>query len=143
MNNLSMDKDNKLSFKDKCKFLLYLNDKLDNYWSRLYYSTITIVVAILGSAYVNMVYIPVFVAVSIMFLIYSISCLYDHIFTYHIFDRVRKELDKDCKYYNSRNLTLLVRSIPIKGEIFLCYFSYIGVEIVIIALMVYVTFIKK
>lgn len=137
-----MDIDNKLSFKDKCKFLLYLNDKLDYYWSRLYYSTITIVAAVLGSAYVNMVYVPVFIVVSIMFLIYSISCLYDHIFTYRIFDCMRKELDKTCKYYNSRNLTLLVRSIPVKGEIVLCYCSYIGVAIVVIALMVYVTFLK-
>lgn len=143
MNSISMDIDNKLSFKDKCKFLLYLNDKLDYYWSRLYYSTITIVAAILGSAYVNMVYIPVFIVVSIMFLIYSISCLYDHIFTYRIFDRMRNELDKTCKDYNSRYLTLLVRSIPVKGEIFLCYCSYIGVAIVVISLMIYVTFMKK
>ena len=132
----------KLSFKDKCKFLLYLNDKLDYYWSRLFYSTITIVAAILGSAYVNMVHVPVFVAVSIMFLIYTSSSLYDHVFTYRLFDIIRKELDENWHDFNSRNLVLLVRSLPVKGEIILCYCSYIGVAIVVISLMIYVTFIK-
>ena len=78
-----------------------------------------------------------------MFLIYTTSCLYDHIFTYRIFNRIRKELDSNCKYFNSRNLTLLVRSIPIKGEIVLCYCSYVGVAIAIVSLMIYVTFINN
>lgn len=42
------------SFKDKCDLALYLIDKVEYYWKRLYLSTMTIVAALLGGAYTNL-----------------------------------------------------------------------------------------
>lgn len=74
--------DERLTFKDKCDLSLYLIDKLEEYWKRLFYSTMTIIGALLGGAYTKLLHLPIVAVIGFMFIAFTISNLIDHLRVY-------------------------------------------------------------
>lgn len=122
-------------FKEHCDLFLYLLDKLDSYWKRLYYSTMTIVGALLGGNYLKVDSWLVITILTIMFLAFSVSNLFDHLRVYKFLLIVLKKLDKDKDKIDNEELVMSVRKLPYSKEVILCKISYLSVMTSIIVMV--------
>lgn len=128
----------KFGFKEHCDLTLYLLDKLDDYWKRLYYSTMTIVGAILGGNYLKVDSWLVITILTVMFLAFSISNLFDHLRVYKFLLIVLRKLGKDKNKIENQELVKAVKKLPYSTEVVLCkisYFSVMGAIIVMVLVL--------
>lgn len=132
--------DDKLTFKDKCHLALYFIDKLEGYWKRLFYSTMTIIGALLGGAYTKLFYWPIIIIIGIMFIAFTLSNLSDHIRVYKFLMIVLDDIKSEKHKIRSMPLEEALMKLPYKIEIFLCKISYVSVSIGIILIAL---FLKK
>lgn len=116
-----------LSFKDKCDVALYLIDKVEYYWKRLYFSTMTIVGALLAGAYTELDSWILLSVLGIMYFAFTISNLCDHLRVYNYLLLILKDIDKQNYKLKSSILAAKIKKLPYKTEIVLCKLSYIGV----------------
>lgn len=124
------------TFKDKCQLVLYLIDKADDYWKRLFYSTITIIVALLGDAYTKINSWFVASLLGIMFITYTISNLVDHKRVYSFLNLAIEEIKKNGDKLHSAKLLKEISEAPYKRERTMCTISYIGVIVFVIAICI-------
>lgn len=124
------------SFKDKCQLVLYLIDKIEDYWKRLFYSTITIVLALLGDVYTKVNSWFVASILGVMFITYTVSNLIDHRRVYEFLILSIEEVKMEGSKLNSVKLLKKISETPYKKELVMCYVSYIGVIVCVIALCI-------
>lgn len=124
------------TFKDKCQLVLYLIDKVEEYWKRLFYSTITIIVALLGDAYTKINSWIVASILGLMFVTYTLSNLVDHRRVYNFLILSIEEIKKNGDKLHSAKLLKKISDAPYKKELTMCNISYIGVIICVIAICV-------
>lgn len=129
-----------LTFKYKCDLVLYLLDKLDDYWKRLYYSTMTIIGAILGGMYLKLNTIPIVIILGIMYLAFTISNLIDHLRVYKFLIILIKDIGRYPQKIDNDELVRAIRKLPYKFEISCCIVSYVSVVICISVLIVLLRF---
>lgn len=125
----------KFGFKEHCNLTLYLLDKLDDYWKRLYYSTMTIVGAILGGNYLKVDSWIIIVILTIMFISFSISNLFDHLRVYKFLLIVLRKLGRDKNKIENQELIKAVKKLPYSTEVTLCKISYCSVMAAIIVMV--------
>ena len=123
------------TFKDKCDLVLYLIDKAEYYWKRLYFSTMTIVAALLGGAYTNLDSWIIISVLGIMFGAFTMSNLFDHLRVYEYLLLTLKDVDKQNYKLNSPQLVAKIKNLPFRKEIILCKISYTGVLIGIVLIV--------
>lgn len=120
------------SFKDKCDLALYLIDKVEYYWKRLYLSTMTIVAALLGGAYTNLDSWIIIGVLGVMFFAFTISNLIDHLRVYDYLLLILKDIDKQNYKLKSPTLVDKIKKLPYRNEVILCKISYMAVLIGIV-----------
>lgn len=120
------------SFKDKCDLALYLIDKVEYYWKRLYLSTMTIVAALLGGAYTNLDSWIIIGVLGVMFFSFTISNLIDHLRVYDYLLLILKDIDKQNYKLKSPTLVDKIKKLPYRNEVILCKISYMAVLIGIV-----------
>lgn len=120
--------DERLTFKDKCDLSLYLIDKLEEYWKRLFYSTMTIIGALLGGAYTKLLHLPIVAVIGFMFIAFTISNLIDHLRVYKFLQILIESVKKKYKL-NIPELSKQLDKLPYHKEVYLCIGSYSFVTI--------------
>lgn len=120
------------SFKDKCDLALYLIDKVEYYWKRLYLSTMTIVAALLGGAYTNLDSWIIIGVLGVMFFSFTILNLIDHLRVYDYLLLILKDIDKQNYKLKSPTLVDKIKKLPYRNEVILCKISYMAVLIGIV-----------
>lgn len=124
------------SFKDKCQLVLYLIDKIEDYWKRLFYSTMTIIGALFGGAYTKLNSLIIVSVIGVMFIFYTISNMLDHLRVYDFLILTIDEIKKDGEKLQSVKLLKRLSDTPYKNERLMCYVSYIGVMICVVVICI-------
>lgn len=114
-----------MSYKDKCDLVLYMIDKVDVFWNRLYVSTAVIIGFLIGG---NL--IKTNIALNILLLsgyfIFLISNLIDHIRAYRYLIDLIKEIQTETDVFKYDGITRHLIKLPYKYEIYTCIAAYLG-----------------
>lgn len=115
-----------MEYKDKCNLMLYMINKVDFFWNRLYVSTAVVIAFVLNSNLVN-TQITIDILLLIGYVIFLLSNLFDHIRSYRYLIDLAKEIQLDNSgEFSNEWISKHLNRLPYKYEQYTCIMAYIG-----------------
>lgn len=119
-----------MKYSEKCNLVLYMIDKVDYFWNRLYVSTSVAIGFVLGHEILKLNKITI-VLLLLIYLIYLIGNLLDHLRAYNFLILLLKEIKDSPMEFIDNSVMIKLAKLPYKLERFSCIGAYVLVLCVV------------
>lgn len=121
-----------MNYKDKCDLILYMINKVDTFWNRLYVSTAVIIGFLING---NLLKTSIITDLLLLggYFIFLAGNLLDHMRAYRYLVGLIKEIQKDGDELNN-DIMYQLKKLPYKYELYTCVIAYVLVLLLNISL---------